>query len=266
MVNSPPRSRMSRKGAANVSTLQKQMVCLCDAPHCFHTAMTVPPDRQGLRVRAMFSSIASRYDLANHLLSGGLDFFWRKRAAQIVRAWEPARILDLATGSGDLARTLRAACPGAFLVGADFCHPMLLVAQRKGLAHLVAADGLRLPFADASFDALTIAFGLRNMESWSAGLAEMRRVLRPGGHLLVLDFSIPPPPLRWLYRPYLHHALPRLAALVTGEKAAYEYLGDSIEKFPCGGAMCALLCETGYEEANCEPLSGGIVSLYTARR
>ncbi len=248
------------------STLEKQMVCLCDASHRFISAMMVPPDRQGSRVRGMFSAIASRYDLANHLLSGGLDFFWRKRAAQIVKAWEPARILDLATGSGDLALTIRAACPGSFLIGADFCHPMLLVAQRKGLDRLVAADGLRLPFADASFDALTIAFGLRNMESWSGGLSEMRRVLRPGGHVLVLDFSIPPPPLRWLYRPYLHHVLPRLAAFATGEKSAYEYLGDSIEKFPSGDAMCALLRETGFEEANYESLSGGIVSLYTARR
>ena len=242
------------------------MVCPCDAPNRFIPAMTLPPDRQASRVRSMFASIASRYDLANHLLSGGLDFFWRKRAARIVRAWQPARILDLATGSGDLALTIRAACPGAFLIGADFCEPMLRVAQRKGLDRLVVADGLRLPFADAAFDALTIAFGLRNMESWSRGLAEMRRVLRPGGHVLILDFSIPPPPLRWLYRPYLHHALPRLAAFVTGEKAAYEYLGDSIEKFPSGEAMCALLSETGFAEAKCEPLSGGIVSLYTARR
>ena len=228
--------------------------------------MTPPPDRKGASVRSMFGTIASRYDLANHLLSGGLDFFWRRRAARIVKWWNPSRILDLATGSGDLALTIRAACPDAFLVGADFCHPMLLVAKRKGLDRLVTADGLRLPFADGSFDALTIAFGLRNMESWSGGLAEMRRVLRPCGHVLVLDFSIPPPPLRWLYRPYLHHALPRLAALVTREKAAYEYLGDSIEKFPSGEGMRALLRETGFEEPTCEPLSGGIVSLYTARR
>ena len=228
--------------------------------------MTLPIDRQSPRVRAMFSAIARRYDLANHLLSGGLDFFWRKRAASLVKSWNPARILDLATGSGDLALTIRAACPGAFLVGADFCHPMLRIAQRKGLGTLVTADGLRLPFADASFDALTIAFGLRNMESWPGGLAEMRRVLHPGGHVLVLDFSIPPPPLRWIYRPYLHHALPRIASLLTGEKSAYDYLGDSIEQFPRGEAMCALLREAGFREPNCEPLSAGIVSLYTACR
>ena len=228
--------------------------------------MMVPIDRQSSRVRAMFSSIARRYDLANHLLSGGLDFFWRKQAAHIVKGWKPTRILDLATGSGDLALTIRAACPDAFLVGADFCHPMLRVAQRKGLQPLVTADGLHLPFADASFDALTIAFGLRNMESWPAGLAEMHRVLAPGGHVLILDFSLPPPPLRWIYRPYLHHALPRIASFLTGEKSAYDYLGESIEQFPRGEAMCALLGEAGFKEPAGKPLSAGIVSLYTAAR
>ena len=228
--------------------------------------MTVPIDRQSSRVRSMFSSIARRYDLANHLLSGGLDFLWRKRTAHLVRAWKPARILDLATGSGDLALTIRAACPDSLLVGADFCHPMLRVAQSKGLGNLITADGLRLPFADASFDALTIAFGLRNMESWPAALAEMHRVLHPGGHLLVLDFSIPPPPLRWIYRPYLHHAMPRLASFLTGEKSAYDYLGDSIEQFPHGENMCSLLRDAGFLEPTCEPLSAGIVSLYVACR
>ena len=220
----------------------------------------------GRFVRAMFSAIAGRYDFANHFLSFGLDFLWRRRAARIVRAWRPARILDLATGSGDLALSLRAACPEARIVGADFCLPMLLVAQRKRLGNLVVADGMALPFADGAFEVLTVAFGLRNMESWPGALAEMGRVLQPAGHLLVLDFSVPPVPLRWAYRPYLHHVLPRLAGLLTGEKAAYDYLGDSIEKFPCGPAMCALIEGAGFADAKCERLSGGIVSLYTARR
>jgi len=223
-------------------------------------------ENKGPFVQALFSAIASRYDLANHLLSGGLDYFWRRRAARLVRAWQPERILDLATGSGDLALTLRAACPAALVVGADFCHPMLQVAQRKGAAHLVVADGLALPFAGEAFDVVTVAFGLRNMASWPGALAEMHRVLRPGGHLLVLDFSVPPPPLVWIYRPYLHHVLPRLAALLTKERAAYDYLGDSIEKFPHGAAMCALLAEAGLEQATSEPLSGGIVALYTATK
>lgn len=217
-------------------------------------------------VRAMFSAIASRYDFANHFLSFGLDFVWRRRAARIVHSWLPERILDLATGSGDLALSLRGVCPRAQIVGADFCLPMLRFAQKKGLDHPVVADGMRLPFTDGAFDVLTVAFGLRNMESWPGALAEMARVLRPGGHLLVLDFSVPPPPLRWLYRPYLHHILPRVAGFLTGEKAAYDYLGDSIEKFPCGPAMCALFEAAGFADAKSEQLSGGIVSLYTGRR
>lgn len=214
----------------------------------------------------MFSAIAGRYDLANHLLSGGMDYLWRRRAAAIVQKWAPMRLLDLATGSGDLALALRAACPSTSIVGADFCHPMLVEAQRKGVPNLIVADGLRLPFGDETFDVLTVAFGLRNMESWPRALAEMARVLRRGGHLLVLDFSTPPPPLRYLYRPYLRHVLPRLAALLTGERSAYDYLGDSIEKFPQGAAMCALIAEAGFHSAHCEPLTGGIVSLYTAER
>lgn len=224
------------------------------------------PGTQPERVRHMFAAIASRYDLANHLLSGGLDFLWRRRAAQIVRAWAPPRLLDLATGSGDLALALAAACPRTHIIGADFCEPMLREAQKKGVASLVVADGMRLPFSSGTFDAVTIAFGLRNMESWPGGISEMRRVLAPGGHLLVLDFSVPPPPLRWLYRPYLRHVLPRVAGLLTGDRDAYEYLGASIEAFPHGDAMCRLLQDAGLTEARAEPLTGGIVSLYTAAR
>jgi demethylmenaquinone methyltransferase/2-methoxy-6-polyprenyl-1,4-benzoquinol methylase len=143
---------------------------------------------------------------------------------------------------------------------------MLRIAQRKKVPHLVTADGLALPFADAVFDVVTVAFGLRNMASWPGALAEMRRVLKPGGRVLILDFSIPRAPMVWFYRPYLHHILPRIAALLTHEKAAYDYLGDSIEKFPHGKAMCSLLGEAGLEEASCAPLHGGIVSLYTAER
>src|SRR5438132_14145425 len=121
----------------------------------------------------MFSSIAKKYDLANHLLSGGMDFLWRARSAKVVAGWNPSRILDLATGSGDLALALLAACPRSLVVGADFCHPMLREARRKGLDHLVAADGMRLLFADATFDALTVAFGLRNMDSWPKTMTEL---------------------------------------------------------------------------------------------
>jgi len=216
-------------------------------------------------VQNLFGAIARRYDLANHLLSGGLDFFWRRRAARIVRSWNPDRILDLATGSGDVALTLRRHCPQAHIVGADFCVPMLREAVRKRSGPVVAADGLALPFAPASFDAVTVAFGLRNMASWPGALGEMHHVLRPGGHILILDFSVPPPPLRALYRFYLHRLLPRFAGWLTGERGAYEYLGESIERFPAGAAMCALLESAGFAEPRALSLSGGIVSLYTAK-
>ena len=217
-------------------------------------------------VKNLFGSIAARYDLANHLLSGGLDYFWRRRAARIVKAWAPSLILDLATGSGDVALTLKKHCPSAVIIGADFCHPMLLQARAKGVENLVTADGMKLPFDDATFDVLTIAFGLRNMASWPDAVREMARVLKPGGHVLILDFSIPGPPLRGPYRFYLHRILPSIAGLLTREKSAYDYLADSIEQFPNGSRMTQLIEANGFSEAICEPLSGGIVSLYTGRR
>jgi len=219
-----------------------------------------------MAVQQLFGAIARRYDIANHCLSGGLDFLWRRRAAAVVRRWEPRKVLDLATGSGDLARVLARTCPKATVMGADFCLPMLKVARRKKLPYLVQADALRLPFGSEAFDVVTIAFGLRNMESWGTALGEMARVLRPGGHLLILDFSMPKGRLAGAYRFYLHRVLPRFASLLTGQKSAYQYLGDSIEAFPQGAAMTALLETTGFADAKCRQLSGGIVSLYTASR
>ena len=171
------------------------------------------------KVRGIFSAIASRYDLANHLLSGGLDFLWRAKAVRLIAQRQPRRILDLATGSGDLGLALTKALPQAQVVGADFCLPMLQVAAAKGLRPLVVADGTRMPFADNYFDAITVAFGLRNMESWPGALQEMARVLRPGGHLLLLDFSMPRPPFAIIYRFYLHRILPHLAGFLTNTSA-----------------------------------------------
>ena len=217
-------------------------------------------------VKKLFGSIATRYDLANHLLSCGLDFWWRRKVASLVRQLGPETILDLATGSGDLALTLAKACPKATVFGADFCHPMLLQAASKGVPNLTTADGLNLPYANETFDLVTIAFGLRNMKSRSRGLSEMRRVLKPGGHALVLDFSIPGAPLTGIYRFYLHRILPWVAGVVTGEKSAYEYLGDSIEKFPQGQAMREKMLGVGYRSATVMPLSFGIVTLYAAEK
>ena len=223
-------------------------------------------DRDPAAVRAIFERVARRYDLANHLLSGGLDFWWRERASEIVRRWQPRQVLDLATGSGDLALTIARKLPGAEVIGADFSAEMLALAGRKGLTNTVVADALDLPFAAASFDVVTVAFGLRNMADWSAAIREMGRVLRPAGHLLVLDFSLPQRRWRPLYRFYLHRCLPWLAGLVTGEGEAYRYLGASIEKFPGGAAMCELLEQNGFGEANAQPLSGGIVTIYRATK
>lgn len=224
-----------------------------------------PSEGKGPAVQRLFGAIARRYDVANHLLSLGLDFWWRRRAAGVVRAWQPQSVLDLATGSGDLARAIERVCPDATVVGADFCLPMLLEARRKGFTKLIQADGLQLPLPNATVDVVTIAFGLRNMESWQRALAEIARVLRPDGHLLVLDFSIPYAPLRPFYRFYLHRILPGLAWLITRDRNAYEYLGASIENFPNGEAMNAMIAEAGFADAKCEPLTGGIASLYTAR-
>jgi demethylmenaquinone methyltransferase / 2-methoxy-6-polyprenyl-1,4-benzoquinol methylase len=219
------------------------------------------------QVREMFGSIATRYDLANHLLSCGIDFYWRARAAQIVEAWHPHTIADLATGTGDLALALQKKLPHAELTGVDFLPEMLDLARRKGVRRVVLADAMKLPFDDASFDCVTIAFGLRNLENCSAALTEMRRVLNPRGHLLVLEFSLPTTAIvRAAYRLYLHRCLPLLGSFLTQKKTAYDYLGDSIEEFPSGNAMCELMRRTGYASPSFQPLTGGIVTIYTAAK
>jgi demethylmenaquinone methyltransferase/2-methoxy-6-polyprenyl-1,4-benzoquinol methylase len=218
-------------------------------------------------VREMFGSIATRYDLANHVLSCGLDFYWRARAAEIVDAWHPHTIADLATGTGDLALAMQNKLPHAELTGVDFLPEMLELARRKGVRRVVLADAMKLPFDDASFDCVTIAFGLRNLENCSVALTEMWRVLNARGHLLVLEFSLPTTPiLRAVYRFYLHRCLPFLGSFLTQKKSAYDYLGDSIEEFPSGNAMCELMRGTGYVSPSFERLTGGIVTIYTAAK
>ncbi|HEY2045981.1 MAG TPA: bifunctional demethylmenaquinone methyltransferase/2-methoxy-6-polyprenyl-1,4-benzoquinol methylase UbiE [Candidatus Udaeobacter sp.] len=218
-------------------------------------------------VREMFGSIARRYDLANHLLSCGIDFYWRARAAQIVESWHPHTIADLATGTGDLALALQKKLPHAELTGVDFLPEMLDLARRKGVRRVVLADAMKLPFDDASCDCVTIAFGLRNLENCSAALTEMWRVLNARGHLLVLEFSLPTAAiLRAAYRVYLHRCLPLLGSFLTQKKTAYDYLGDSIEEFPSGNAMCELMRRTGYVSPSFQPLTGGIVTIYTAAK
>jgi demethylmenaquinone methyltransferase / 2-methoxy-6-polyprenyl-1,4-benzoquinol methylase len=215
----------------------------------------------------MFGSIALRYDLANHVLSCGADFYWRRRAAEIVGGWYPNRILDLATGTGDLALAIARKLPEVEITGVDFSEEMLAVAREKGLRKTLLADAMRLPFTDGSFDCVTIAFGLRNMEDYGAALREMSRVLRKGGHLLILEFSLPRLSiLRAVYRLYLHGCMPLLGSFLTRRKSAYHYLGDSIEEFPGGEAMLRLIEVSGFAYSNADPLTGGIVTIYTAQK
>jgi demethylmenaquinone methyltransferase/2-methoxy-6-polyprenyl-1,4-benzoquinol methylase len=214
----------------------------------------------------MFGGIARRYDLANHTLSCGIDFYWRKRAANRVASWRPGKIVDLATGTGDLALALQKKLPEAEVTGVDFLPEMLELAQRKGVRQTILADAMKLPFPNDSFDCVTIAFGLRNMENWRGALAEMSRVLRRDGHLLVLEFSLPTISIvRTIYRFYLHRCLPMLASFLTRRKSAYDYLGDSIEEFPNGSAMIDLIEASGFRHATLQPLSYGIVTIYTAQ-
>jgi len=218
-------------------------------------------------VRNAFASIAGRYVLTNHVLSLGIDVLWRKTTARRVAELSPSYVLDLATGSGDLAAEIQKRCPDAYVLGADFSEPMLDQARLRGLKNLVVADATNLQMESDVADVVTVAFGLRNMSSWDGALKEMLRVLKPGGSLFVLDFSLPSwQPLRAAHLFYLRAVMPRIAGLLTGQRAAYEYLCNSIEKFPAGQAMCDLIKSQGFETATHTPLHGGIAALYEARK
>ena len=222
-------------------------------------------------VNSMFARIARRYDVANHLLSAGMDICWRHQLVKAVRLAEPNAILDLATGSGDVAFALsRGLAEQVQILGMDFCQPMLAEAEIKKQTRHSAnvtfqqGDGLALPLADNSFDAVTISFGLRNMGDLKKSLAEMRRVLRPGGRMFILEFS---KPYRWfkpVYYFYLRHILPALAQLVTGDRAAYVYLNETIEQFPDRNALSAEIHASGFSEVIACSMSLGIVALHEA--
>ncbi len=216
-------------------------------------------------ISAMFGRVAPRYDLLNHVLCGGSDLYWRWSLMRAVRAQRPARVLDLATGSGDVLLTLqRHQIYTEFAAGVDFCLPMLQQAHTKKAPNLLVGDALRLPFADGSYDAVTIAFGLRNLADRLAGLREMRRILRPGGRAYILEFSHP---LAWfapLYFWYLRVVMPKYARLFTPEKGAYEYLGESIRAFPRQPELAAMLRTAGFREVRWSNLTLGIVALHVA--
>jgi demethylmenaquinone methyltransferase/2-methoxy-6-polyprenyl-1,4-benzoquinol methylase len=221
----------------------------------------------------MFSGIARRYDLLNHLLSGNVDKRWRRKTARALESSlvEGARVLDVACGTGDLSLVLAEA--GAVrVIGLDFCRPMLEIARRKAEADsrpvpFIEGDALRLPFADGTFDAVTIAFGLRNLAGVADGLRELRRVLKEGGRLAVLEFSSPVVPgFRALFRFYFTRVLPSIGGLVSGSRGAYEYLPDSVSRFPDQKRLAELMRAEGFEAVEYSNLTGGIAALHTGTR
>jgi demethylmenaquinone methyltransferase/2-methoxy-6-polyprenyl-1,4-benzoquinol methylase len=224
-------------------------------------------------VRVMFGRVAHRYDLANHLLSANIDRIWRARTVARVRdilRRPDARVMDLACGTGDLLVALeRDAKRG--LVGSDFCHPMLAGAKNKlarlGLTStLVEADALALPLPDASLDLITIAFGFRNLANYAAGLREMRRVLRPGGAVAILEFTQPPnKTFAAAYNWYSRRVLPLLGGVISGAPEAYEYLPESVRKFPDPLQLAAMMRTAGYAVVEWEYLTFGIVALHVGR-
>jgi len=229
---------------------------------------------QAQRVREMFAAIATRYDLLNHLLSGNVDQRWRRLVVRRLASSLPttnACVLDVACGTGDLSLALVKGTR-AHVVGLDFCRPMLDIAAAKsserGLAiPFVEGDALKLPFRDKSFDGVTIAFGLRNLVSLESGLSELRRILRPGGTVAVLEFSKPQTPvLRTFFRVYFTKLLPLLGGLISGSKSAYEYLPDSVSRFPNQDSLATLLKEVGFTEVTFQNLTGGIAALHIGQR
>jgi demethylmenaquinone methyltransferase / 2-methoxy-6-polyprenyl-1,4-benzoquinol methylase len=224
------------------------------------------------RVREMFGNIANRYDLLNHLLSANVDKRWRRIVATKVReklsAPSDARVLDVACGTGDLSRTLFE-ITGARVVGTDFCRPMLSIAAGKISSQipLIEGDALRLPFRSGSFDAVTIAFGLRNLSSVEGGLAELCRVLKPGGWVAVLECSRPANALlRGLYGVYFRGVLPLVGGVISGSLSAYAYLPASVQNFPDQRRLALLLEQAGYDRVDYENLTGGIAALHMGRR
>lgn len=215
-------------------------------------------------VRNAFARIADRYVLTNHVLSGGMDFWWRHVVTERIKLLKPRKLMDVASGTGDLALKIQKEIPDCEVIATDFCAEMLAHASSRGVRETRVADALDLPYGDGEFDVLTVAFGLRNMGDYELGLKEMRRVLKPGGHLFILDFSLPKGILRAPYRFYLHNVLPKMAGFLTKEKDAYEYLGGTIEQFPAGDAMIALLEKTGLSHGTATPMTFGVVSVYEA--
>lgn len=221
-------------------------------------------------VRAMFSGIAGRYDLLNHLLSINIDKLWRRKVRKKladITADPNAVILDVACGTGDLSIELQTGS-NAKVIGTDFCRPMLTIAKEKAAKiPFVEGDAMSLSYADNSFDAVTIAFGLRNLSNFKDGIRELTRVLKPGGRLVVLEFSSPViPGFRGAFNFYFANILPRIGGMVSGERGAYEYLPDSVSKFPDQKKLVKMMEEAGLDRVEYTNLSGGIAAIHSGSK
>ena len=231
-------------------------------------------DKSPARIAGMFDAIAPRYDLLNHVLSAGLDRRWRARAIHELELPAAASLLDLCTGTGDLAVTAVAGRPDAQVIGIDFAGRMLRLAREKvhrlGLTRsirLVRGDATRIPLADGSCDAVTIGFGIRNVADPAAALTDIARVLKPGGRLAILEFGEPRVPgIRTLYAWYFRYVLPLIGRTVSKHQSAYSYLPASVGTFPAAPEFCRTITAAGFSQVRVVPLTFGIVYLYVATR
>lgn len=229
---------------------------------------------KGEQVEQMFDNIAPTYDVLNHRLSGDIDKRWRRKAIAQLAPFRPQKLLDIATGTGDFALLAARMLQPQQLIGADISEGMMAVGrqkvQRQGLEKIISfrrEDCMQLSFADGSFDAVTAAFGIRNFKDLDTCLRELHRVLRPGGHLSIVELSAPVrPPMSWFFKIYSHTLLPLYARIVSKDKSAYRYLISSIEAFPQGEEMTQILRKAGFEQVTFRRLTFGVCTMYLATK
>lgn len=265
-----PKNRQKNVMSQNTSFLQffsLKKICMTVVPYKDHRGSKKE------QVAEMFDNISHRYDLLNRLLSMGIDVYWRKKAISLLGLHRPQRILDVATGTGDFALEALALHPQQ-IIGIDISEGMLAIGRQKiarrkldNIISLQKGDSENMPFQEATFDAVTVAFGVRNFENLEKGLANIYRVLREDGTLLVLEFSKPKIfPVKQLYFFYFRYILPLIGKIISKDRSAYAYLPESVKQFPDGIAFLRILENIGFRQTKCVPLTFGICSAYIAKK